>query len=96
MRRLERQRQARIVAPASRGLFQASRLKPETQKLKRLLFSNLVKSLTTGRHNAAGRHIEPAGGGCYLTKSTCKLFSPPRMYSPNPKKNEAGIASSLA
>jgi len=33
-----------MVAPASRGLFQASRLKPGTQKLKRQIFSSLVKS----------------------------------------------------
>jgi hypothetical protein len=35
------------VAPASRGLFQASRLKPEEQKPKRQIFLNPVKALTT-------------------------------------------------
>jgi hypothetical protein len=45
---------------------------------------------------ASRRRAAQAEGGCCLTKSIRKLNSSPSVFSLNPNKNEAGIASSLA
>ena len=51
------------VAPASRGLFRASRPKPGVGAACRCLVDS--ERSRVRRRNLAGRQIEPAGGGCY-------------------------------
>jgi hypothetical protein len=69
------------VAPASRGSFQASRLKPGYASMSNCATGRSHDLSDNDKNNAAGRCIEPAGRGCYQIKTRLELLpASPEFY----------------